>query len=133
MVEFSNKGGVDVKDITELAKEYDVTTRPIRYYEEIGLLKPERTSGNKRVFPKSEIVKMKLIARGKRYGFTLEEIKEMILLFDKDRTGAKQLKRTIQFGEEKILEIDKRIKELKEMKAEMEEVMSQFTERLKES
>lgn len=133
MVEFSNKGGVDVKDITELAKEYDVTTRTIRYYEEIGLLKPERTSGNKRVFPKSEIVKMKLIARGKRYGFTLEEIKEMILLFDKDRTGAKQLKRTIQFGEEKILEIDKRIKELKEMKEEMEEVMSQFTERLKES
>lgn len=132
LVEFSNKGGVDVKDITELAKDYDVTTRTIRYYEELGLLRPERTAGNKRVFPRSEIVKMKLIARGKRYGFTLAEIKEMILLFDKDRTGEQQLKRTIQFGEEKIAEINKRITELQEMKTEMEEIMNEFTERLEE-
>lgn len=131
-MEFSNEGGIDVKNITELAEEYNVTTRTIRYYEELGLLRPERTAGNQRVFPKSEIVKMKLIARGKRYGFTLEEIKEMILLFDKDRTGEKQLKRTIQFGQEKIAEVNKRIQELQEMKAEMEEVMTAFTEKIKE-
>lgn len=119
-----------MKDITELARLYDVTTRTIRYYEELGLLKPERTTGNKRIYPKSELVKMKLIVRGKRYGFALEEIKEMILLFDKDRTGKKQLERTIEFGQEKIMQIEEKIKELQEMKEEMEQLTIEFTEKL---
>lgn len=119
-----------MKDITELARIYDVTTRTIRYYEELGLLKPERTVGNKRIYPKSEVVKMKLIVRGKRYGFTLEEIKEMILLFDKDRTGKKQLERTIEFGQEKMMQIEEKIKELQEMKEEMKQLMLEFAEKL---
>lgn len=117
-------------DITELAQSYNVTTRTIRYYEEIGLLKPERGAGNKRIFPKSEVVKMKLILRGKRYGFTLDEIKEMILLFDKDRTGKKQLERTIKFGNEKIKQVEAKIEELQEMKREMESLLEEFTEKL---
>ena len=117
-------------DITELAQSYDVTTRTIRYYEELGLLKPERTAGNKRVFSKSEVVKMKLILRGKKYGFTLDEIKEMILLFDKDRTGRKQLERTIEFGNEKIGQVEAKIAELQDMKKEMEILLDAFTEKL---
>lgn len=118
-------------DITELAQSYNVTTRTIRYYEELGLLKPERTSGNKRIYSKSEVVKMKLIVRGKRYGFTLDEIKEMILLFDKDRTGKKQLERTIEFGNEKIKQIEEKIEELQEMKREMSSLQKEFIEKLK--
>lgn len=119
-----------MKDITELAKSYNVTTRTIRYYEELGLLKPERTAGNKRIYSKSEVVKMKLIVRGKKYGFTLDEIKEMILLFDKDRTGKQQLERTIEFGHEKILQIEDKMKELQDMKKEMEQLLAAFKEKL---
>lgn len=120
-------------DITGLAQSYNVTTRTIRYYEELGLLKPERTSGNKRIYTKSEVVKMKLIVRGKRYGFTLDEIKEMILLFDKDRTGMKQLERTIEFGNEKIKQIEEKIEELHEMKREMSSLQKEFIEKLKKT
>lgn len=117
-------------DITRLAQSYNVTTRTIRYYEELGLLKPERTASNKRVFSKSEVVKMKLILRGKKYGFTLDEIKEMILLFDKDRTGQKQLERTIEYGNEKIGQVETKIAELQDMKKEMETLLDEFTEKL---
>lgn len=131
MVEYSNNIEVlSVIDISRLAKTYDVTTRTIRYYEELGLLRPERTAGNQRIYPKSEVVKMKLIVRGKRYGFTLEEIKEMILLFDKDRTGKTQLKRTIEFGQEKLSEINQKISEFNEMKAEMSDLLQEFEKKL---
>lgn len=119
-----------MKDITEVAQAYDVSTRTIRYYEELGLLKPDRTAGNIRIYTKAEVVKLRLILRGKRYGFTLEEIKEMILLFDKDRTGIKQLERTIDFGNEKIGQVEDKIQELTEMKMEMEQLLVQFTEKL---
>lgn len=119
-----------MKDITKLARAYDVSTRTIRYYEELGLLKPDRTAGNIRIYPKAEIVKLRLILRGKRYGFTLEEIKEMILLFDKDRTGVRQMERTIEFGNEKIGQVEAKIQELTEMKLEMELLLAEFTEKL---
>lgn len=119
-----------MKDITEVAQAYDVSTRTIRYYEELGLLKPDRTAGNRRIYTKAEVVKLRLILRGKRYGFTLDEIKEMILLFDKDRTGIKQLERTIDFGNEKIGQVEAKIQELTEMKMEMEQLLMQFAEKL---
>ncbi|WP_399628788.1 MerR family DNA-binding transcriptional regulator [Sporosarcina sp. SG10008] len=119
-----------MKDITEVAQAYDVSTRTIRYYEELGLLKPDRTAGNRRIYTKAEVVKLRLILRGKRYGFTLDEIKEMILLFDKDRTGIKQLERTIDFGNEKIGQVEDKIQELTEMKMEMEQLLMQFAEKL---
>lgn len=119
-----------MKKIAEVAKQFHITTRTIRYYEEIGLLKPERSPTNERLFPKSELVKLKLIARGKRYGFSLEEIKEMILLFNKDRSGKKQLERTIQYGKHRIVDIDERIEELLQIKSEMEHLLTEFTEKL---
>lgn len=119
-----------MKKIAEVAKQFHITTRTIRYYEEIGLLKPERSPTNERLFPKSELVKLKLIARGKRYGFSLEEIKEMILLFDKDRSGKKQLERTIQYGKQRIVDIDERIEELLQIKSEMKQLLTEFTKKL---
>ena len=130
-IQTHREGEAAIKDITEVAETYDVSTRTIRYYEELGLLKPDRTAGNKRIYSKAEIVKLRLILRGKRYGFTLDEIKEMILLFDKDRTGRKQLERTIDFGNEKIAQVEAKIQELTAMKAEMEQLLDVFTKKLK--
>ncbi|MEK4023763.1 MerR family transcriptional regulator [Sporosarcina sp. FSL W7-1283] len=122
-----------MKTIRETADLFDVSTRTIRYYEEIGLLSPARSEGNQRLYPASELVKLKLIVRGKKYGFSLEEIKEMVLLFDKDRTGRKQLERTIQYGRRRIEEVALKIQELEEMKREMEQLLVVFNSKLENS
>ncbi|MGN7387324.1 MerR family transcriptional regulator [Sporosarcina sp. SAFN-015] len=119
-----------MKTITEVAELFGVSTRTIRYYEEIGLLSPKRSDGKQRLYSNAELAKLKLIFRGKRYGFSLDDIKEMVLLFDKDRTGRKQLEVTIEYGKRRIGEIDRKIQELQEMKAEMEELLGEFIGKL---
>jgi len=102
----------DYYTISELAKEFNISTRTIRYYEEVGLLRPERDQSKHRFYSKGDYTRLKLILRGKHFGFSLDEIKEMIELFYEDRTGKKQLAKTIKYGEEKIAELNKRIDEL---------------------
>jgi len=77
--------------ITELAEEFDVTTRTIRYYEDEGLLKPTR-QGQRRIYAAGDRVRLKLIMRGKRLGFSLAEIKEMVTIYDADPSEVAQLK-----------------------------------------
>jgi len=67
--------------ISELSKEFDVTTRAIRLYEESGLLAPTR-AGSKRIYQERDKVRLQLILRGKRIGFTLAQVKEMFDLYD---------------------------------------------------
>ena len=82
-------------NIPELAKEYDVTTRTIRFYEDKGLISPERV-GQRRVYHPRDRVRLQLIMRGKRLGFSLDEIQKMIDLYDADPTEAAQLKLFIE-------------------------------------
>lgn len=119
-----------MKTIREVAKEFGMTTRTIRYYEELGMLKPKRTESKQRLYSNSEYAKLKLINRGKQYGFTLDEIKEMVLLFDIDRSGKKQLERTIEYGHKQMVAMTEKIQELEMMKKEMEVLLDQFTEKL---
>lgn len=121
-----------MRTITEVCEQFDLTPRTLRYYEEIGLLSPNRNKSNHRIYCKRELVKIKLIERGKRYNFNLEEIKEMILLFDIDRSGVAQLERTIEYGQKKIKEIDERIAELKQIKREVLLLENRFITKLKE-
>lgn len=116
--------------ISDLAQEFDVSTRTIRYYEELGLLEPTRTSGGVRTYNKKDRARLRLILRGKRFGFSLDEIKEMIELFDVDVTGTKQLERTIEYGKVRIREVSERMEELMELRNEMEELLAEFTNRL---
>ena len=76
--------------ITELAQEFGVTTRTIRHYENEGLLNPQRR-GLVRVFSPRDRVRLKLALRGKRLGFTLQEIKELFDLYDLSKDEHKQL------------------------------------------
>ncbi|WP_054949950.1 MerR family transcriptional regulator [Numidum massiliense] len=116
--------------ISELAQELDISTRTIRYYEEVELIHPRRSGKGTRYFTRSDRARLKLILRGKRLGFSLHEIKEMIALFDEDRTGRKQLERTIQYGEEKIGELNARIAELVQLRDEIVEYKTRFEEKL---
>lgn len=72
--------------ISELSSEFDVTTRSIRFYEDQGLLKPTRR-GQTRIFSTIDRVRLKLILRGKRMGFSLAETKELFDLWDETLTG----------------------------------------------
>lgn len=67
--------------ITELAREFDVTTRAIRFYEDQGLLAPHR-EGQRRIYSHRDRVRLKLTLRGKRLGFTLSNIRELFDIYD---------------------------------------------------
>ena len=77
--------------ITELAEEYAVTLRTIRFYEDRGLLSPERR-GSQRVFHPRDRVRLGLILRGKRLGFSLEEIAKIVDMYDAEPGEAGQLR-----------------------------------------
>lgn len=77
--------------IAELAKEFGVTTRTIRFYEDRGLIAPRR-SGQRRIYTPRDRVRLKLIMRGKRLGFSLEDIAAILDLYDVDPTETAQLR-----------------------------------------
>ncbi|MGM0845777.1 MAG: MerR family transcriptional regulator [Bacillota bacterium] len=118
--------------ISQLAAEFNLTTRTIRYYEELDLLKPARNDAGRRVYSRKEYARLKLILRGKRFGFSLDEIKEMIHLFDRDRSGRAQLERTIEYGNQRIEEVSGRIRELENMKHDLEKLRDDFVKRLEQ-
>ena len=85
---------VDMYSIRDLSRDFDVTTRTLRFYEEKGLLEPERL-GQKRLYTASDRVRLKLILRGKRLGFSLDESAELIAMYDPESNNAPQLQALI--------------------------------------
>jgi DNA-binding transcriptional MerR regulator len=79
-----------VFSITDLAQELDITTRTIRFYEDRGLLRPARR-GQQRIYSKADRTRLKLVLRGKRLGWPLDDIREMIELYDAPDGEKKQL------------------------------------------
>lgn len=118
--------------IQQVAEKYQVTPRTIRFYEELGLIQPARSTSGRRSFSAKDLTRLGLVFRGKKYGFQLEEIREMIHLFDQDPSGVKQLERTLDYGKEKLGEVDVRIKELMELKDEMNQWLTKFEKELKD-
>ncbi len=80
--------------IGDLSREFEVTTRTIRHYEDLGLLAPTR-DGQNRIYSARDRVHLKLILRGRRLGFSLKEIGELLELYDAPNGEASQLKRFI--------------------------------------
>jgi DNA-binding transcriptional MerR regulator len=76
--------------ITELAQEFDVTPRAIRFYEDMGLLEPGR-AGRNRVYSQRDRTRLKLTLRGKRLGFALQDIRQLVTMYDTDSDTAPQL------------------------------------------
>ncbi|KKM08776.1 hypothetical protein SY88_21940 [Clostridiales bacterium PH28_bin88] len=116
-----------VYTISELADEFGVTPRTIRYYEEVGLLSPiRRDDVQQRLYTPRDRARLKLILRGKRFGFSLSEIKEMLDLYDVDPSEQEQLRRTIEYGDRRLAEIEEIIRELTVMKEEILEFRRRF-------
>jgi len=81
--------------ISDLAKEFDITTRSIRFYEDQGLLAPER-KGQTRIYSVKDRVRLKLVLRGKRLGFSLAETKTIFDLYDTEKTEQRQLETMLE-------------------------------------
>jgi len=86
--------------ISDLSKEFDITTRSIRFYEDQKLLAPTR-KGQTRIYNQKDKVRLKLILRGKRLGFSLAETGRIFKLYDLDDTSASQLQLMIDLTSEK--------------------------------
>ncbi len=107
--------------ISQLADEFQVTSRALRLYEEEGLLSPERV-GTRRIFHERERVRLRLVLRGKRLGWSLSEIRELIDLYDSSHGEEAQLERMLEKLEDRreMLEVQKQDVEL--ALAELEQI-----------
>lgn len=105
--------------ITELAKEFDISTRTIRFYESKGLLKPDRV-GTTRVFRRRDRTRLLLILRGKRLGFSLKEISEYLELYDADRTKTAQTQHLLNRVNSRLEQLNEQRKDLDNAIGELE-------------
>lgn len=118
--------------ISDLSSEFAITTRSIRFYEEKGLIQPHRTPGNQRRYTPKDRIRLKLILRGKRFGYSLDEIAKMIGLSDMDLNEVEQIRNALVFGDKKIEEIRQRMQELNAMARDMTAVRQKLIDRLAE-
>lgn len=116
--------------ISELAAELEISTSTIRFYEEKGLLSPDRTRGNQRVYTHRERARLKLILRGKRFGATLDEIAEMIGMADANINEKKQIEKSLYYLEKKHQEIQDHKKEIKLFEDDLLLLKKKLLERL---
>lgn len=107
--------------IRELAKDYNVTARTIRHYEEIGLLSPSR-NGTQRIFSTRDHVRLGLIIRGRRIGFSLSEIKEIINMYDLPEGETKQTEFLINKVNERRQMLITRQEDIAKMLAELDKI-----------
>lgn len=118
-----NDTGGTTYTIGELAREFGITTRAIRFYEDEGLLSPQRV-GSKRLYRRRDRARLKLILRGKRLGFTLAEMREAFELYDEAHGEARQLKYYLSVLEEKRAQLLQQRQDLEETLEELEQSYS---------
>ncbi|MGQ9668971.1 MAG: MerR family transcriptional regulator [Desulfosoma sp.] len=121
-----------VFSISELAAQLDISPRTIRFYEQKGLINPRRTPGNQRVYTAKDRARLKLILRGKRFGFSLDEIAEMIGMADTDMDEVSQIRKSLDYGRKKLNEIRDRMKDLIILEQDLLAVQKKLETRLKE-
>ena len=109
--------------IGEMCRAFDVTPRTLRFYEAKELIFPHR-EGQKRLFTRRDRARLKLILRGKRFGFSLEEIRQLLDMYELDDHGTTQLQRTYELAIE-------RHKAMIEQRDELNEAIEDLAEQLR--
>ena len=117
--------------ITELTREFEVSTRTLRFYEDEGLINPLRR-GRTRLFRPADRHLLKQILRGKRLGFSISEIREIIQMYKEPPGVVGQLKLMIQRIEEKREELRQKRRDLEETLSELDQAEESCVERLVE-
>lgn len=122
----------DILSIREMCDAFGVTPRTLRFYEAKELLFPQRI-GTKRLFSKADRARLKLILRGKRFGFALEDIRQLLAMYEPNGGNQAQMLRTYDVAKERLAqmqaqraELDIAIAELKTQLAEGEKALAAF-------
>lgn len=109
--------------IREMCEAFDVTPRTLRFYESKELLFPIR-EGTKRLFTKRDRARLKLILRGKRFGFSLEDIRQLLDMYDRDGSQEPQLRKTCDLARARLAEMERQRSDLDEAIAELKEQLA---------
>jgi DNA-binding transcriptional MerR regulator len=120
----------DLFAIADLAKEFDISTRAIRFYEAKGLLNPERVGGT-RVFRRRDRARLILILRGKRLGFTLRDISDYLSLYDANRSQQTNL--LLDKVDQRVALLERQLTDLQTTIAELKEIRKLADERVGQS
>lgn len=108
----------DLMTISDMCANFDVTPRTLRFYEAKELLSPLRI-GTRRLFTKRDRARLTLILRGKRFGFSLEDIRQLLDLYDRDGSQETQLIRTYDVARARLAQMEQQRAELDEAIAEL--------------
>jgi len=111
-------GAPELYSITALAEEFAVTPRAIRFYEDKGLLAPQRVGLN-RIYSRRDRVRLGLILRGKRLGFSLSDIREMLDLYDLGDGQIEQMRLTLRKSRARLAALERQRRDLDEAIAEL--------------
>jgi DNA-binding transcriptional MerR regulator len=122
-------GDVHTWTIAQIAAEFDVTHRTLRFYEDQGLITPLRR-GTQRIFRPRDRVRLALVLRGKRLGFSLEEIRRIIDMYDAEPGEVGQLHYLIEQVERRRAELLQRQRDIEETLTELDEVQRRCEEDL---
>jgi DNA-binding transcriptional MerR regulator len=115
--------------ISDLAREFDITTRTIRYYEESGMLSPIR-DGQTRLYSDADRVKLKLILRGKRLGFSLSESRDLIEMYDPDSDNRHQINALLSKIQKRREQLEAQLHDIRLMQEELDEAEAKCREAL---
>jgi len=107
--------------ISQLAEEFGLTPRTIRFYEDEGLLSPGR-DGQNRVYSHRDRGRLKLICRGKRLGFSIAEIKDFLDLYDMDDSQTGQMRYALGLGRERIRALEQQLRDVQQTLKELREI-----------
>ncbi|MGE0339663.1 MAG: MerR family DNA-binding transcriptional regulator [Xanthobacteraceae bacterium] len=127
----SERGSQQIFTIRDLAREFGVTARTLRFYEEKELLSPRR-QGQERLYSRRDRARLKLVLMGKRVGFSLEEIRSMLDLYDLGDGRVTQLKVSYTRFNERIERLKQQRDEIDEAIAAMQRASKSLAEMLKE-
>ena len=117
--------------IAELSREFGITPRTIRFYEDEGLIKPRR-QGLTRLYSVGDRTRLGWILRGKRLGFSLGEIKQLLDLYQVDRTGVQQMRELLRRSRLHIADLERKRGDLDQHIAEFKDVETQVAAELKQ-
>lgn len=129
--DMTNEAGGDLTRIGEMAKTFGVTLRTLRFYEDKGLLKPVR-DGATRLYTRRDKARLKLILLGRKIGFSLRDVKQMMDLYDPSGTNARQLRVTLEKSEKQLARLNKQRVLLDEAIGDLQQLLSAVREKLAE-
>lgn len=108
----------DRMTLKEMCARFNVTPRTLRHYEYIELLAPEKV-GRTRYFGPRECARLELILRGRRFGFSLEEVRQWLEMYNQDKSNRKQMEVWVEMSDHQIRELESRMVQLQEVTDEL--------------